>query len=65
MKTHIIHYDGVDYQVIGEWDKPEEETGYRGGFSWMQIKINDMDVSSHLKEWVINKLVEMVVEQNY
>lgn len=65
MKTHIIHYDGIDFEVKGEWDNPEKETGYCGGFSWMKISINDMDVSQHLKQETIDTLQDMVVEQNY
>ena len=65
MRTHNINYDGVDYEVTGEWDEPEEETGYKGGFSWMQIKINDMDVSQHLNDNTIERLCELVVEENY
>lgn len=65
MRTHNVNYDGVDYEVTGEWDEPENETGYRGGFSWRKISINDMDVSNHLNQETIDTLQEMVVEQNY
>ena len=63
--THCISYDGVDYEVFGEYHTPEEETGYKGGFSWMQIKINDMDVSQHLNQNTIDTLQDLVVELNY
>ena len=52
MRTHNINYDGVDYEVTG-------------GFSWMQICINGMDVSQHLNDNTIERLQELVVEENY
>lgn len=65
MRTHNINYDGVDYEVTGEWDGPENETGYKGGFSWMKICINGMDVSQHLNDATIERLQDLVVEENY
>ena len=65
METHNIKYQGVDYEVKGNYDEPENETGYKGGFSWMKILINDQDVSDHLKNSTIEKLVELVIEENY
>ena len=65
MRTHNINYDGVDYEVTGEWDLEDKVTGYKGGFSWMQIHINGMDVSQHLNDNTIERLQELVVEENY
>lgn len=65
MRTHNINYDGVDYEVTGEWDSEDETTGYKGGFSWMQIHINGMDVSQHILDCIIERLCELVVEENY
>ena len=65
MRTHNINYDGVDYEVTGEWGSDDKTTGYKGGFSWMQICINGMDVSQHLNDNTIEGLQELVVEENY
>lgn len=65
MTTHNINYDGVDYEVTGEWDSEDKTTGYKGGFSWMQIHINGMDVSQHLNDATIERLQDLVVEENY
>lgn len=65
MTTHNIRYDFVDYEVNGEWDIEENETGYKGGFSWMQICINGMEVSQHLNDRTIERLCELVVEEKY
>jgi len=62
METYNITYEGVDYEVSGEWDSADETTGYKGGFSWMTIKINDMDVSWHIKEYVIEALTDIIVQ---
>ena len=65
MRTHNINYDGVDYEVTGEWGSDDKTTGYKGGFSWMQININGMDVSQHILDCIIERLCELVVEENY
>lgn len=63
--THNITYDGVDYEIQGNYEEPEEETGFKGGFSWSLITIEGMDVSWHLNDNTIDKLVELVIEENY
>lgn len=65
MEEHAITYDSVEYQISGYWDREDKSTGYKGGFSWMKICINDMDVSQHLNENTIDRLTELVVELNY
>ena len=65
MTTHNIKYEGLDFEISGDYEKPEEETGYKGSFSWMSISINDAEISSYLKDWFIEKLIELVVEENY
>lgn len=61
METYNITYEGVDYEVSGEWDPADETTGYKGGFSWMTIKINDMDVSNHIRQSVTETLTDIIV----
>lgn len=63
--THNITYDGVDYEIQGNYEEQEEETGYKGGFSYSMIFINGMDVTWHLNDNTIDKLVELVIEENY
>jgi len=62
METYNITYEGVDYEVSGEWDSADETTGYKGGFSWMIIEISGMDVSWHIKEHVIEALTDIIVQ---
>lgn len=63
--THTINYEGIDFQVFGEYDEPEEETGYKGGFSYFTISIKDVEVTWMLNNQTIERIVEIVVEQNY
>jgi len=60
MEIHTITYEGVEFEIQGTYDEPEEETGYKGGFSWMKILINDQDVSWMLKENIINHLIDII-----
>jgi hypothetical protein len=62
---HNINYKGLDLEVIGEYDPPEEETGYKGGWSTEEIKINDVDCYSMFKDSVIGEIAEKVIEKNY
>jgi hypothetical protein len=55
--THTVQYEGLKFEVIGDYEAPEEETGYKG-FSYLPIKCND-DVRSD------NRINEIVIEENY
>jgi len=63
--THNIDYEGIDFEITGNYEEPEEETGYKGGFSYSQIFINSVDVTWMLNDSTIDRLVELVVEENY
>lgn len=63
--THIVKYEGIYFEVFGEYSAPEEETGYKGGWSSELIKINDVDVYWMLKPEVIERINSIVVEENY
>jgi hypothetical protein len=36
--THTVQYEGLKFEVIGDYEAPEEETGYKGGFSYSTIQ---------------------------
>jgi len=63
--THNINYEGIEFEVFGEYSAPEEETGYKGGWSSELIKINDIDIYWMLKPKVIERINSIVVEENY
>jgi hypothetical protein len=36
--THTVQYEGLKFEVIGDYEAPEEETGYKG-FSYLQSSV--------------------------
>jgi len=65
MESHRITYEGVDFEVFGNYDKPETDTNYAGGWSTELIKVNDVDIYWMLKSNVIERITEIVTEENY
>jgi hypothetical protein len=63
--THTVQYEGLKFEVIGDYEAPEEETGYKGGFSYSTIQVNDVDVSWMLNDQTIERINEIVIEENY
>ena len=63
--THNIKYEGLELEVSGEFEQDETETGYRGGWSYYTIEANGVDISWMLKDDVISKINEIVIEENY
>lgn len=62
---HLVKFEGFDFTVEGVFELPDETTGFKGGFSWYSIYINDTDISWMLKENIIKHLIDIVVEENY
>lgn len=31
--VHNVNYEGIDFEVVGDYQEPEIETGYKGGSS--------------------------------
>ena len=65
MKTHTIKYEGLELEVHGEWEEPEKETGYKGGWSTSKIILNDVEVSWMFTEYVLDMIANCVVIENY
>lgn len=65
MATHTVKYEGVEFEVIGDYEKPEEEADFKGGWSTILIKVNDVDIYWMLKDSVIERINEIVAEENY
>ncbi len=63
MTSHTIQYEGIEFTVYGEYEQPEEN--YKGGWSTSLIKVNDVDLIWMLKDDVIDRISEIVVEENY
>jgi hypothetical protein len=65
MDTHWITYDGIEFKVVGEYEQPEEETGYKGGWSTEAVYIEDVNVYDMLNNYTLSMIGRMVVEENY
>ena len=63
--THNINFEGLDLVVTGEYDKPDGTTGYKGGFSWDSIYINDVEWSWFISKEAIDRIVDLVIQENY
>jgi hypothetical protein len=63
--THNIKIDNVNFEVFGDYEKADTTTGYKGGFSIMDVKINDDSVYQFLSENALEKLQIAVLEENY
>lgn len=65
MTSHNVKYEGLEFDVFGEYEQPEEETGFEGGWSTLSIKINDVECYWMLNPFVIERLGIIIVEENY
>lgn len=60
METKNIKHEGLELEVIGEYDAPDETTGYKGGWSTYSIMVNDVDIIWMLNEKTLNQINESV-----
>lgn len=63
--VHNVNYEGIDFEVIGNYEEPEIEIGYKGGFSYSTIYIDSIDVSWMLNDHTIDRIIEIINEENY
>jgi len=62
MEEHDIIYEGLPIKVIGDYESPDDTTGYKGGFSVCSVKINDCDIIWMLKSIVIDRITDIINE---
>jgi len=62
MESHTIIYEGLEMTVFGNWEEAEPETGYKGGWSTMLIKVNDVDCYWMFKPSVIERISDIITE---
>ena len=63
--THNIKYEGLELEVIGEFQEAEPETGYKGGWAHWSILVDGVDIAWMLKPSVIDQIDSIVNEENY
>lgn len=62
---HLVKYEGAEFSITGVFEKPDETTGYKGGFSWYTISVEGVDFSWMLKDKIIEILIAILVDENY
>jgi len=62
MEEHDIIYEGLPITVIGNYENPDDTTGYKGGWSTALIEVNGCDVIWMLRQDVIDRISEIVNE---
>lgn len=70
MAEHRIIYDEISLRIVGNFEEPEDETGFKGGFSSEEIYVTDqlgseMNIYSWLNNGAIQEINRIVVEENY
>jgi hypothetical protein len=65
IETHEVKYEGLEITVTGTVDDSDETTGYKGGFSYIGIYVNEQDISWMLRHEIIEQITDLVVEENY
>lgn len=62
MENHTITYEGLEMTVFGNHEEPEPENGYKGGWSTVLIKVNEVDIIWMLKQNIVDRISEIVTE---
>jgi hypothetical protein len=62
MEEHTFKYEGLEITVFGDYENPDDTTGYKGGFSVALIEVNGVDIIWMLKPNVIERITYIVNE---
>ena len=62
MENHTITYEGLEMTVFGNWEDPDDTTGYKGGWSTVLIEVNGIDIIWILKQNIVDRISEIVTE---
>lgn len=62
MEQHEIWYEGLEMTIFGDWEDPDDTTGYKGGWSTDLIEVNRVDIYWLLKREIIERINEIIVE---
>jgi hypothetical protein len=63
--SHRIKYEGLELEVFGNWEEPEEETGCKGGWSTEKIMLDEVEVSWMFTPYVLSMIASCVIIENY
>ena len=63
MESYSTNFYGIDLEVHGTYEEPEEETGYKGGFSCHKLYHCNEDITDLLSESIIIQIEEQIVSE--
>ncbi len=63
--VHNVNYEGIEFEVVGNYEEPDYETGYKGGFSYSTLSINSIDISWMLNDHTIDAILQIIIDENY
>ena len=62
---HNLEYDGMELEVVIDFDEPEPEEEYRGGVSILSIVYNDLDITNDFTDEEMEEISNIIYENNY
>jgi len=62
---HNLEYNGMELEVIIDFEEPEPELCYRGGISILSISCNDLDITNDLTDEQIENISNIIYEDDY
>ena len=63
--SHTIKIEGLELEVFGEWEEPDEDVGYGGGWGTSKIMLGEVEVSWMFTPFFLNIIDVCVVKDNY
>jgi len=62
MENHTFKYEGLEITVFGDYENPDDTTGYKGGWSTALIEVGGVDIIWMLRPDVVERISEIVNE---
>lgn len=63
MKWYSTFFENVLIEVNGDYQEPEYETGFKGGFIGSKYEVNGVEISSLLSETVKEQIDEQIASE--
>lgn len=65
MAIHTIKYKDIELTIIGNYEKPEEETGYKGGWLSDSILCGGQNILPIIHDLDLEAIDEQILNENY
>lgn len=63
MESHSTIFEGVLIEVFGTYEKPDESTGYSGGWLGERIEVNGINITPLLSESTREQIDEQIAQE--